>query len=85
MSPYHGYPFGPVKVLRGLFTKVRPWHLIEALLEHATHAGRVVTRREAAGGFPARRTARHPVASGGFTRTAARRHCGSSAGSSAAH
>ena len=49
MSPYHGYPFGKVKVERGLFAQVRPWHLIEALMEHATHAGRVVTRREADG------------------------------------
>lgn len=48
MSPYHGYPFGRVKVERGLFAQVRPWQIIEALMEHCTHAGRPLTSREAA-------------------------------------
>ncbi len=49
MSPYHGYPFGKVKLERGLYQNVLPWHIIEALMEHACHAGRPVTNREADG------------------------------------
>lgn len=47
MNPYHGYPFGPVKLARELQRQVLPWRIIEVLVEHATHAGRSVTRREA--------------------------------------
>lgn len=47
MNPFDGYPFGPVKVRQDARTQARPWTIIEALVDHATWAGRPVTRRNA--------------------------------------